>query len=76
MEATPENIVDELPGMTRARAVELLAELSLIDIGRLLLAKAAGPDGLSKDNAACLEMETKDCKFVLRRLRSKMRKKP
>lgn len=61
--------------LTTERVVELLGELSLVDLGRLLLAKAAGPEGLSKDNAGSLEMSTDHCKLIVRRLKTPKKRK-
>lgn len=59
----------ELPGLTSARARELCAELSLLDICRLAVTKAVQPDGLSLQSAAAMEITTADVKLVIRRLR-------
>jgi hypothetical protein len=56
--------------MTRARALELCAELSLIDIAALALRKMAGPDGLSA-SCACSFESTSMTHQVLMRVLSK-----
>jgi len=67
---------DELPGMTRARAKELLAELSLIDLGRLVLSKAEGLQGLVHQGASVLEMSTDRSKLTVRLIEPKRKKPP
>lgn len=53
--------------LTRERVEELAAELSLIDLCRLVLAKAVGPNGLSAQGGASMEVEIDGCKLTLRR---------
>lgn len=57
--------------LSRQRAKELCAEFSLIDLCRLLLAKAVGPEGLSASNGARMDVESDGCKLSLVRRKPK-----
>lgn len=62
------------PRLTRKRADELLAELSLIDLTRLVLYKADAPDGLDASSAATMSAESTTCKVTVRRLPKKKKR--
>lgn len=57
--------------LTNARARELLAELSLVDLCRLTLTKAGGPEGLGGGTIA---METDDLAIHIRPIRKKRKR--
>lgn len=61
--------------LTRERAKELCAELSLIDLCRLLLTKAAGSEGLSAQGGSRIDVESGACKLTLVRRAPKKAKR-
>lgn len=75
-EADEEAIVEpRFPGLTLERLRQLVGELSLLDACRVVLAKAAGPEGLTSQGAATMEVQTATIKLKLQRIRQRGPKK-